>query len=397
MSETDSNWGWLIGNKVLKVSSSDVGVHQFEEAISIGFLGETDSDWGWLIGDEVLKVSSGNVGIHELEETISIGFLGESNGDWGWLVGDEVLEVSSGDVGVHKLEEAIGIGFLGKSDGDWGWLVSNQVLEVSSGDVSVHKLEEAIGVGFLGKSNGDWGWLVGDEVLEVSSGDVSVHKLEETVSIGFHFTKLNKSLGDWSIGILDESNKGLLGNVFTVKFTNVNWGLGLLLGPLWSLILNGIVSIIIRETLIDDLGESFTSIEDISSWWDVSLFWVSLDHDSHGNVVVIGHIFGLLSGSVKDGVEGVITNNLSEALKSDRLDGIKVVQGVNLELNSLNFINWDINESWVGSGGSVVNLNEVSSSWGFWDLGDEPWSRGEGLNIFVTVLLVVLLVVALML
>ena len=360
MSETDSNWGWLIGNKVLKVSSSDVGVHQFEEAISIGFLGKTDSDWGWLIGDEVLKVSSGNVGIHELEETISIGFLGKSNGDWGWLIGDEVLEVSSGDV-------------------------------------SVHKLEEAIGVGFLGKSNGDWGWLVGDEVLEVSSGDVSVHKLEETVSIGFHFTKLNKSLGDWSIGILDESNRGLLGNVFTVKFTNVNWGLGLLLGPLWSLILNGIVSIIIRETLIDDLGKSFTSIEDISSWWDVSLFWVSLDHDSHGNVVVIGHIFGLLSSSVKDGVEGVITNNLSEALKSDRLDGIKVVQGVNLELNSLNFINWDINESWVGSGGSVVNLNEVSSSWGFWDLGDESWSRGEGLNIFVTVLLVVLLVMALML
>ena len=70
----------------------------------IGGLCETDSDWGWLIGDEVLKVSSGNVGIHELEETISIGFLGKSDGDRGWLVGDKVLEVSSGDVSVHKLE-----------------------------------------------------------------------------------------------------------------------------------------------------------------------------------------------------------------------------------------------------------------------------------------------------
>jgi len=45
-------------------------------------LSETDSDWGWLIGDEVLKVSSGNVGIHELEETISVGFLSKTDCDW---------------------------------------------------------------------------------------------------------------------------------------------------------------------------------------------------------------------------------------------------------------------------------------------------------------------------
>jgi len=170
-------------------------------------------------------------------------------------------------------------------------------------------------------------------------------------------------LSDWSIGILNESNKGLLGDVFTVEFSNIDWSLSLLLGPFWSLIFNGIVSIIIRESLINDLREGLSSIEDISWWWNMSFFWVSLNHNSHGDVVVVGHIFGLLSGSIEDRVEGIITNNLSETLESDRLDGIKVVEGVNLELDGLDLINWDINESWVGSGGSVVNFNEVGSSW----------------------------------
>jgi len=72
LGETNGDWGWLISDKVLKVTSGDIGIHKFEEAIGIRLLGKTDSDWRWLIGDEVLKVSSGNVGIHELEETISI-------------------------------------------------------------------------------------------------------------------------------------------------------------------------------------------------------------------------------------------------------------------------------------------------------------------------------------
>lgn len=57
----------------------------------------------------------------------------------------------------------------------------------------------------------------------------------------------------------------------------------------------------------------------------MSSLWVSLNHDGHGDVVVIGHIFSLISGTVKDGVEGIITNNLSEALKGNRFDGIKSV------------------------------------------------------------------------
>ena len=355
-------------------------------------MGETNGDWGWLIGHEVLKVASGDVGIHELEQTISIRLLGESDGDWGWLVGHKVLQVASGDVGIHKLEEAIGIRLLGKSDSNWGWLVSDEVFEVSSSDVGVHKLEEAIGIRFLGESNGDWRWLVGDEVLEVSSGDVGVHELEEAVGIGFHLIKLDEALSDWGISVLDKGNKGLLGDVLTVELTNVNGSLGLLLGPLWSLVLDGVVSIIIREALIDDLGKGLASIEGLGWWWGVSGLWVSLDHHGHGDVVVVGHVLGLLSGSVKDGVEGVVTNNLSEALEGNGLDGVKTVEGVNGEVNGLDLINWDVNEGSVTGVSGGVNLGEVGSGWGSWHLGDELWSLGENVLGVVVVVLVVALV-----
>jgi len=131
----------------------------------------------------------------------------------------------------------------------------------------------------------------------------------------------------------------------------------------------------------------------------VSGLWVSLNHNSHGDVVVIRHILGLISVSLKDGVEGIITNNLSEALEGNRLDGVEAVKSVNLEVNGLDLINWDINESWVGGGGinSGVNLNEVGGSWGVWsNLGDEFWGGDLNGGIFVVVLvLVVLLVMAL--
>ena len=318
--------------------------------------------------------------------------MSESNGDWGWLVGHKVLEVASGDVGIHKLEEAIGIRLLGKSDSNWGWLVSDEVLEVSSSDVGVHELEKTISIRFLGETNGDWGWLVSNKVLEVSSGDVGVHKLEEAVGIGFHLIKLDESLSDWGISVLDKGNKGLLGDVLTVELTNVNWGLGLLLGPLWSLVLNGVISIIIREALIDDLGKGLASIEGLGWWWGMGLLWVSLDHDSHGDVVVIGHVLGLLSGSVKDGVEGIVTNNLSEALKGNGLNGVKAIKGVNREVNGLDLINWDVNKGGVSRGSGVVNLGEVGSSWGSWHLGDEFWSLGEHVLLLVVVVLVVALV-----
>jgi hypothetical protein len=51
----------------------------------------------WFVCDKVLQVSSGDVGIHEFEETIGIVLvetkveLGEGRCDWCWLVGDDVL------------------------------------------------------------------------------------------------------------------------------------------------------------------------------------------------------------------------------------------------------------------------------------------------------------------
>lgn len=131
----------------------------------------------------------------------------------------------------------------------------------------------------------------------------------------------------------------------------------------------------------------------------MSGLWVSLNHNSHGDVVVIRHILGLISVSLEDGVEGIITNNLSEALEGNGLDGVEVVKSVNLEVNGLDLINWDINESWVGGLNSGVNLNEVGGSWGVWgNLGDEFWGGNLNGGILVVVLvLVVLLVMALVL
>jgi len=70
LSEGNSDWCWLVSDKVLEVSSSDIGVHKLEETIGIGLLSESDSDWRWLVSNEVLEVSSGHISVHKLEETI---------------------------------------------------------------------------------------------------------------------------------------------------------------------------------------------------------------------------------------------------------------------------------------------------------------------------------------
>ena len=118
---------------------------------------------------------------------------------------------------------------LGKGYGDWGGLISHKILEVSSGDIGIHKLEKAIGIRLLGKSNGNWCWLVSDEVLKVSSGDVGIHKFEEAIGIGLLRVELDKGLGDWGIGVLDEVNESRLGHVLTVKLSNLDLSLMVLL------------------------------------------------------------------------------------------------------------------------------------------------------------------------
>jgi len=213
----------------------------------------------------------------------------------------------------------------------------------------------------LGKGNGNWCWLVGDEVLKVSSGDVGVHKLEEAIGIGFLGIELDKSLGNWSIGVLNEVNEGRLGNILTVKLTNLGLSLMVLLGPVGGLVINGVVSIIIRETLVHDLGEGLASGEDVVGSGGSGGLWDSLDHDGKGHVVVIGDILLLISGLVKDGVEGVVADDLSEGLEGNGLNDILGVCWVNLKGDGLDFIDWDISGltegiEWVGLGGNKVGL-----------------------------------------
>ena len=70
MSKSDGNWGWLIDNKVLQVTSSDVLATESEHTIGVRLLGKSDSDWGWLIDNQVLEVTSGDVLTSKGEHTI---------------------------------------------------------------------------------------------------------------------------------------------------------------------------------------------------------------------------------------------------------------------------------------------------------------------------------------
>ena len=112
--------------------------------------------------------------------------------------------------------------------------------------------------------------------------------------------------------------------------------------------------------------------------------WDSLDHDGKGHVVVVGDVLLLISGSLKDRVEGVISNDLSERLEGDGLNNIFGVGWVNLEGDGLDFINWDIGSlsegiEWISLGSNKVGLG--------WDSGNTSFGL-----LFVVVLVVMLVV-----
>jgi len=149
------------------------------------------------------------------------------------------------------------------------------------------------------------------------------------------------------------------------------------------LVINGVVSIIIWETLVEDILEGLATSEGISNMGSGSL-WDSLDHDGKGHVVVVGDVLLLISGSLKDRVEGVISNNLSERLEGDGLNNILGVGWVNLEGDGLDFINWDIGSlsegiEWISLGSNKVGLG--------WDSGNTSFGL-----LFVVVLVVMLVV-----
>jgi len=178
----------------------------------------------------------------------------------------------------------------------------------------------------------------------------------------------------------------LLGNVLSVENTNLNgsWGVNLTF-PGWGHIINGVIAIIIWETLIERLGEGLSSIEWIVKWWGGGGLWDSLDHHGDGDVIVVGEILGFVSILLEDGVEGVVTNNLSERFKSDGFDVIKAIGWGNFKVDCLNFIDWYHN--FLGELVEIVlglsfGVNENSSFWGWVSggLGDIGFGASLGLD-----------------
>jgi hypothetical protein len=112
--------------------------------------------------------------------------------------------------------------------------------------------------------------------------------------------------------------------------------------PVRGLVINGVVTIVVRESLIESSGKSLSSIVFVGSVGSLGLR-DSLNHHGNGDVVVVIVILILVSSLLKDGVEGIVTNNLSETLKSNRLDGVSGVLGSNIESDGLNLINGNVN------------------------------------------------------
>ena len=107
----------------------------------------------------------------------------------------------------------------------------------------------------------------------------------------------------------------------------------------------------------------------------------------------------LISILLQDGVEGVITDNLSETLESNRFNSIEMVGWGNLKGDGLNLIDWNVN--WLGVLLEVIlslGLNEAAGSWSH-SVGGVSIGLHEAsvlIAMFVVVLLASSLVVLLM-
>jgi len=109
------------------------------------------------------------------------------------------------------------------------------------------------------------------------------------------------------------------------------------------LVISGVITIIIRETFIEGGCKGDTSwVIWIVSWWVGNILWDSSDHHADGNVVVVRLIFLLISILLEDGVEGVVSDDLSETFEGNRFDVVEVVGWGDIEGDSFNLIDWDI-------------------------------------------------------
>jgi len=119
---------------------------------------------------------------------------------------------------------------------------------------------------------------------------------------------------------------------------------------------------------------------------------------------VIRWILLLISVLLQDGIEGIISDNLSETLESNRLNSVEVVGWGNLQSDSLDLINWDVH--WHGVGIEValsLGLDEGAGGWGRSMRGNSVLllslheSTSLGLSMFVVMLLSLFVMVLLML
>jgi len=72
------------------------------------------------------------------------------------------------------------------------------------------------------------------------------------------------------------------------------------------------------------------------------VLWDSSDHHADGNVVVVRLIFFLISVLLEDGVEGVVSDDLSETFEGNRLNVVEVVGWGDIESDGFDLIDWNI-------------------------------------------------------
>ena len=113
------------------------------------------------------------------------------------------------------------------------------------------------------------------------------------------------------------------GNILTVELSNNGLGRHSAELSSSSLLGNINISIIVWESLVEHLLEGLSTLEGVDSNSSSWLSWLSHDEHRDGNVVVFVNILGLGSRSFSNGIEGIVSNNLSEGLEGHRLDVIK--------------------------------------------------------------------------
>jgi len=176
---------------------------------------------------------------------------------------------------------------------------------------------EVVLIRFLGKLDGDWRGSVGDQVLEGASSHVVVKKYTEVVLIRLveGRVQLEEGSSEGSTLVGDKVNEGALGDVFSIELSNHDsLSEGLLLSPGRGSVVTGKITIIVGESLVEGLGERLLSIIWVLGGSSGLLVWGSLDHHGDGDVVVVGWVLLLVSIVLSDGVEGVVTNDLSKGL-----------------------------------------------------------------------------------